>query len=417
LRKTLTKKKAVAEFGAAGVAAAKEKLGALKRTPRPDVPDLGALYTDKVTVENAPQELVFKTGAGVTLRGALGDTLHAINSATNGAIITASADLLGSTSVSNISKGFPEGFYNAVSNPKARTIAMGGICEDAMGAFMAGLAAYGVNIGLGSSYGAFIAAMQHTAARLHCIGAQARREAFMLPYGTMIIVNAHAGLKTGEDGPTHADPQALQLLQGNFPKGVLITLTPWDPEEVWALTVTALKARPAVLAPFVTRPSETIVDRAKLGLPPPAATVKGVYHLRTGDRHAKPHHGTVVLQESGVTFEFIKTALPRIIENKLNMNVVYVSSAELFDALPQPEQEKIFPEHMAHEAMGITGFTLPTMHRWVRSAKGIAHTLHPFMKGHYLGSGAAEKVLNEAGLDGEQQWKAVEAYAAERAKG
>ena len=35
----------------------------------------------------------------------------------------------------------------------------------------------------------------------------------------MILVCAHAGLKTGEDGPTHADPQPLQLLQENFPHG------------------------------------------------------------------------------------------------------------------------------------------------------------------------------------------------------
>jgi hypothetical protein len=34
-------------------------------------------------------------------------------------------------------------------------------------------------------------------------------------------------------------------------------------------------------------------------------------------------------------------------------------------------------------------------------------TLHPFQKGHYLGSGQAEMVLAEAGLDGENQYKAI----------
>ena len=37
------------------------------------------------------------------------------------------------------------------------------------------------------------------------------------PYNALIIICAHAGLKTGEDGPTHADPQALQLLQETSP--------------------------------------------------------------------------------------------------------------------------------------------------------------------------------------------------------
>jgi transketolase len=416
LRTTLTKSKRVPEFGAAAVADAKERLAAKARAPREGVPNLGALYTDAVSADKVPDALVFKPGQSVTLRGALGDSLAAVNKATGGAIVVAAADLLGSTSVSAIAKGFPEGFLNAVSNPGARTVSMAGICEDTMGAFMGGIAAYGTNIGVGSSYGAFIAAMQHTAARLHGIGVQARREAFGVPFGTMVIVCAHAGLKTGEDGPTHADPQALQLLQGNFPKGICITLTPWEPEEIWPLVVAGLKARPAVLAPFVTRPNETIVDRARLGLPPAAASVKGVYLLRAGDPAKKPYHGTVVLQESGVTYEFVKTALPRLIEQGLNMNIVYVSSAELFDLLPQEEQDAIYSERMAHEAIGITGFTLPTMHRWIRSAKGIARTLHPFAKGHYLGSGPAEKVLLEAGLDGESIWKAVSQYAFEKGR-
>jgi hypothetical protein len=40
-------------------------------------------------------------------------------------------------------------------------------------------------------------------------------------------------------------------------------------------------------------------------------------------------------------------------------------------------------------------------------------TLHPFQKGHYLGSGQADKVLAEAGLDGESQFKAITRYLKE----
>ena len=60
--------------------------------------------------------------------------------------------------------------------------------------------------------------------------------------------------------------------------------------------------------------------------------------------------------------------------------------------------------------MGITGFTLPTMDRWVRSEAGRRATLHPFRAGHFLGSGQADKVIAEAGLDGESQYRAVVAY-------
>jgi transketolase len=223
----------------------------------------------------------------------------------------------------------------------------------------------------------------------------------------MIILCAHAGLKTGEDGPTHADPQALQLLQENFPRGTAITLTPWDPQENYPLLAAALAKRPAIIAPFVTRPNERILDRSALGLAPAESAVHGVYLVR------KPRgkgEGTIVLQESAATYAFLQEALPLIDKDGLDLWIYYVSSAELFDLLPATRQRQIFPEARALEAMGITGFTLPTMFRWVRSDLGRSLTLHPFRKGHFLGSGQGELVLAEAGLDGRSQYRAIKKY-------
>jgi len=31
----------------------------------------------------------------------------------------------------------------------------------------------------------------------------------------------------------------LQLLQENFPRGTAVTLTPWEPQEIWPLLATA----------------------------------------------------------------------------------------------------------------------------------------------------------------------------------
>ena len=96
--------------------------------------------------------------------------------------------------------------------------------------------------------------------------------------------------------------------------------------------------------------------------------------------------------------------------------VYYVASAELFDLLPEDERRAIFPEAHAAEAIGITGFTLPTLYRWVTSEAGRAASLHPFKKGHYLGSGQGEIVLAEAGLDGESQAAAVMSYLESRTR-
>ena len=378
------------------------------RRPRTMAPVVEAVYeAADLQGEEIPDELKLEPGTRTTLRGELGRVLNYYNRTGSGAFFAAAADLLGSTSINKIAEGFPEGYFNAASNPKARLLSVGGICEDAMAGVMSGISAFGRHIGVASSYAAFMAPLGHIAARLHAIGNQARLALDREPYRPMILVCAHAGLKTGEDGPTHADPQALQLLQDNFPAHTCITLTPWDPRELWPLMSMALARRPAIIAPFVTRPTEVVPDRGKLGL-------RSVFHARNGvyllHKAVGPGDGTLVLQGSEVAMAFVNEALPRLQREGVDLNIYYVASAELFDSLPAAERARAFPEERAVEAMGITGFTLPTLYRWVRSARGRRSSLHPFRKGHYLGSGRADMVLAEAGLDGESQYRAIRAY-------
>ncbi|TAK57229.1 MAG: hypothetical protein EPO24_10130 [Bacteroidetes bacterium] len=412
IRKVLENNSLLTQTATKQIAASREKLAKKHLTVREHAPSLSTLYTgNELDPSDIPAVLRFTPGSSITLREVLGKALNILNKKTNGALVASAADLLGSTSVNQVNTGFAPGFFNAATNPGSRLVSIGGICEDAMGAMMAGLASYGSHIGITSSYSAFIAALEHVAARLHGIGQQSKEAVTGEPYNTWIMVNAHAGVKTGEDGPTHADPQALQLLQECFPQNVCITLTPWDPQEIWPLLVAALKLRPAILAPFVTRPPEKIIDRASFGLPSALEAAKGIYAIRTADRTAKQYNGTIVLQGNGVASIFVNEVLPRIQQTGLNMNIFYVTSVELFKTLPASEQEKIFPEALTYEAMGITDFTLPTLYQWVRSNDGIRRTLHSFRGGHYLGSGSAAKVLEEAGVHGNGQFKAINEYA------
>ncbi len=412
IRKVLENNSALTQTAAKKIGDARERLTKSHRTIREQAPSLGTLYSSKEIDANIiPEELKFTPGSSITLREVLGKAMNILNKKTGGAFLASAADLLGSTSVNQVNAGFAPGFYNATSNPNSRLISIGGICEDAMGAMMAGVASYGQHIGVTSSYSAFIAALEHVPARLHGIGMQARELVTGEPYNTWIMVNAHAGVKTGEDGPTHADPQALQLLQECFPDKVCITLTPWDPQEMWSLLVAALKMRPAVLAPFVTRPPEKIVDRVALKLPPVQDSAKGIYAIRRADRTAQQYNGTIVLQGNGVASIFINEVLQKLEQEGLNLNIFYVSSVELFKLLPASEQETIFSEALTYEAMGITDFTMPTMYQWIRSNDGVKRSLHSFRGGHYLGSGSAAKVLEEAGVHGAGQFKAIMEYA------
>lgn len=387
---------------------ARARLDIRARRPRADAPDIALAFeaAEQAMRSNIPATAL-QPGTRVTLREVLGDVLNHYNRLSNSALVVAAADLLGSTSVNKINDGFATGFFNRRTNPCSRALSVGGICEDAITAMLSGIATFGSHSGAGSSYGAFMAPLGHIASRLHAIGNQALRAVDGDPYKPFFLVCAHAGLNTGEDGPTHADPQPLQLLQENFPRGTMITLTPWDPQEIWYLVAAALAQRPAIIAPFVTRPPETVLDRAALGLSPASAAAKGVYLLRAARGSGD---GVVVLQGSAVTYAFVEKALPLIDNEGLDLNVYSVASAELFDALPESEREAIFPASHAQVAMGITDFTLPTMYRWIRSDPGRAHTMHPYMHGHYLGSGPGAMVVAEAGLDGESQYRTIREY-------
>jgi transketolase len=408
VRQRLEKDQPVVELLAGRLTAARERLERHSRVVRQAAPRVEAVYDLAGSAANdIPEQLRLEPGATTTLREALGRALQLFNQASGGSLLTASADLLGSTSVATIAGGFAPGYWNAVTNPEARLLSIGGICEDAIAGVLSGISAYGHAVGVGSSYGAFMAPLGHIAARLHAIGAEARLASSGEPYRSLILICGHAGLATGEDGPTHADPQALQLLQENFPTGAAVTLTPWEPQEIWSLLATALAQRPALIAPFVTRPEVKVLDRGALGLARPEEAITGVYLLRrprgTGDV-------TIVLQESAVTYAFVTETLPLLENDGIDPRVYYVASAELFDALPLERRHALFPEAHSLEAIGITGFTLPTLYRWVRSDAGREATLHPYRQAHYLGSGKAEVVLAEAGLDGATQFTAIKKY-------
>ena len=259
---------------------ARGRLDGRVRTPRPQAPAVQAVFELAAkTAGRIPAELTLKPGQAATLRGELGD-LAPLQPGERGRLLDGLRRPVRFNKRQYHRAGVPGGLVQRRHEPRGADDGNRRDCEDAMSGILAGLSTFGRHIGVGSSYGAFLAALGHVAARLHAIGNQARQAVCGEPYKPFILVCAHAGVKTGEDGPTHADPQALQLFQGNFPLGTMITLTPWDPQEIWPLVSAALAKRPAVVAPFVTRPSEKVIDRKALGLSagyaPPAA---GVYLL------------------------------------------------------------------------------------------------------------------------------------------
>lgn len=391
------------------VADCQRGLKASPRALRDDAPNIGRLYeAGAISPFERPEICTYENGSSQTLRGSLAHGLNHVNKLTNGAILAAAADLYGSTNVSSIGSGFSPGFWHPVDNPGSRLFSAGGIAEDAMGGICSGISTLGYQIGVGSSYGAFIAPLNTICAKTHGIGQQTlRHRAPDEPNKTFVIVCGHAGVKTGEDGPTHAEPQALQVLQENFPGDVMISLTPWDPNELWPLTAESLLQRPAVLAAYVTRPSEVMLDRQALGLAPAENAVKGVYKLL--EANGKPD-ASIVYQGSEVAYAFADGVLPRLKEKGINLDVYYVASAELFDRLDVEEKNEIYPFSVAQSAMMFSGFTPATTYRWIASERGRHFTMYPWKSGSFLGSGRGDVCLEQAGMHAEAQLEIIQRF-------
>ncbi len=372
------------------------------------------VYT-RFTPDSAPSQFKYAPDANPALRTAMAEALGYINKETQGSMIVATADLSGSTGAGAIAKDFPKGYFNKETNPQSRLMASGGICEDGISAVLSGVSAYGQSIGIAASYAAFSAAMMHTAARLHAIGQQAYTEATGRPANTFVVFNGHAGLPTGEDGPTHGDPQALQLILNDFPKGSAITLTPLDGNDVWPSLAAALNKRPAVLYPVVTRPNVTIVNRAALGGDDAKNAKNGVYRLSKSAKTVAD--GVIIVQGSGAGEIFANKVLPQLKQEGIEIDSYYVSSLELFDMLTPEEQNGILPFEDLQKAIAITDFTLPTVQCWLKSENGAKFSIYPFKGGKYMTSGKAADVYKEAGMDADGQIGQIKTYIAELKKG
>lgn len=348
-----------------------------------------------------PEVLQYPTDKKVALRAAMGQALQYMSEKQKNSFYVSTADLSGSTAAGQIAKPYDKGFYNKQTNPESRLISSGGICEDGLSAVMSGVSAYGLNTGVAASYAAFTSSMMHTASRLHAIGQQSYHEATGKDMNTFVVFSGHAGIPTGEDGPTHADPQALQLVQEDFPQGMAITLTPLDAKDVWPSLCVAMAKKPAVLYPFVTRPEVCQSVRAE-----GADATKGVYALVK----EKEAQGTLIIQGSGVGEIFMQQTYPMLKQEGIKLNVYYVCSRELFLMLDETEQEQILPLNEQKRAMGLTDFTMPTLYPWLKSEIGQKCSLSPFKDGKYLSSGKAPKIYEQAGLDAKSQLVAIKNY-------
>lgn len=241
-----------------------------------------------------------------------------------------------------------------------------------------------------SSYGVFTSMMSN-AVRMTLIGnaLDPKRKGFF------IMLAAHDGPDTGEDGPTHQGLFWMSLYTA-YP-GIKV-YKPMDANETIEMLFYALeKGEPIALS--VARP-DTAVFKRENGVPPAREAVNGAYIFYQSQKSSilNLKSSIVLAVAGGQTLINTMEAVPELEKRGLSVKVVAVTSPELFEELrknnPKKAEEIFSDEDRAHVIAihnGWKGFLYPFLLPKDYTDRTVAIE-------RFLRSGSPKEVYELAGL-------------------
>jgi len=210
-----------------------------------------------------------------------------------------------------------------------------------------------------STYGVFTSIMANPV-RMAIINNEVNPKA----KGFFIMLAAHDGPETGEDGPTHQGLFWMSLFDA-YP-GIKV-LKPTDANETIEMLFAALeKGEPIALS--VMRPGTPVFKRGpsadgKYAVPPAREAINGAYVFKPFAKNGKKKIALVVC--GGQVMANVLTIMPDL-EKDLDIKIVAVTSPELFEELRRnnpakaaeilPDQER---QHVITLHNGWSGFMYP----------------------------------------------------------
>jgi len=150
--------------------------------------------------------------------------------------------------------------------------------------------------------------------------------------GFFIMLAAHDGPETGEDGPTHHGLFWMSLF--NAYPGIKV-YKPLDANETIEMLFYAMeKGEPIALS--VMRPNTPVFKRGN-GVPPAREAVNGAYVFKQFSENGKKK--TVLAISGGQVMANVLEILPEL-ENNYDVKIIAVTSPELFEELRKTNPEK-----------------------------------------------------------------------------
>ena len=375
-----------------------------------------------------PAELFEKPGASAPNRKGLaviGAHLNAIGRRKYGRpiVVACSADLADSTNISGFAKDSGDqkgyGWYERNDNVDGSLLPTA-ITEFGNAGLLAGLAAVNMSAdpektyvgywGACSTYGSF-SYLKYGPFRLFSQAAQDTP----LRYGKVIWVAGHSGPETAEDSRTHFGIFSPGITQF-FPRGQVMDLHPYEPNEVGPCLMAALAQDVPIVALHTTRPNIEIPDRKALGMASYMDAAKGAYLIRDYDP-SRPADGCIFVRGTSSTANVIKLLKAGAFDGDgPNVKLVAAISHELFMLQGQDYQESIASQADWFNSTFITNGARQMMWLWTAHQTSFKYAMGPDWDNRWRTGGSGDEVIAEAHLDEKSLLDGINRFVAERSE-
>ncbi len=374
-----------------------------------------------------PEGVFFKPGESQPNRkgfAKVGAYLNAVGRKKYGRplVIACSADLAESTNILGFAEEFGDsegyGWYDRNNNPGGALLPTC-ITEFGNAGLMCGLASTNLSNdpeqkfqgfwGACSTYGSF-SYLKYGPMRLYSQLVQDSP----FHHGKVIWVAGHSGPETAEDSRTHFgifSPMVTQL----FPRGQVIDLHPWEPNEVGPALLAALAAKKApIVALHLTRPNVSIPDRAKLKMGSHMEAAKGAYLLRDYDP-ARPKDGCIFVRGTSSTASVVKLIEQGYFDgNGPNLKLVAAISHELFMLQPKTWRDKLVSREDWFNSTFITNGGRMAMWLWAAHKTAYEYAMSSDYDDRWRTGGSVDEIIAEAHLDPEHLAAGIRRFVSER---
>ena len=230
-------------------------------------------------------------------------------------------------------------------------------------------------------------------------------------HGKVIWVAGHSGPETAEDSRTHFgifSPAVTQL----FPKGQVIDIHPWEPNEVGPALMAALATDAPIVALHMTRPPVEVPDREALGMGSYMSAAKGAYLIRDYDA-SRPQEGCVFVRGTSSTGSLMQLVKEGWFDNGgPNLKLVAAISSDLFDLQAKAYQDSIASPADWFNSTFITNGARQTMGRWSAHRTSMKWGMGSDHDDRWRSGGSIPEVIADSKLDPESIREHLARFAA-----